>query len=360
MISVYIHIPFCDTICSYCDFCKVLYNQAWVDEYLEQLSLEINKYYKNEIVKTLYIGGGTPSSLSVDQLDKLFDIVSIFNKSEEIEITFECNIENITKEKLDTLKINKVNRLSIGVQTFNEKFLSFLNRNHAKNEIKEKINLAKEMGFKNISIDLMYAFKDQTLEDLKEDMNHFIDLDINHISTYSLIIEPNTKLYLNNIKNIDEDLDDDMYQAIVNTLTNNKFVKYETSNFAKEGFESKHNQVYWNNEEYYGFGAGASGYIDSVRYENTRSVIKYIKGTDFRNEIELDQTEKMRYEMILGLRKTKGVSKELFKIKYGIDLLDYYDLNQLIREGKLIDEDGYIKIDEKYHYVANEILIKFV
>jgi oxygen-independent coproporphyrinogen III oxidase len=357
--SIYIHIPFCHTICSYCDFCKMHYHKEWADQYLEELKKEVISKYKQEQVSTIYIGGGTPSVLDLEQLNYLMDILNLFNKSSDCEITFECNIENINKEKLSVIK-KQVNRLSIGVQTFNDQLLSFLNRKHNNEMVKQVIKDAKDLGYTNISVDLIYAIPNETLEDLKSDLNHFFELDINHISTYSLIIEPNTKLYIDHINNIDEDLDYDMYQEIINSLNNNGFIHYETSNFAKPGYESKHNLVYWNNEQYYGFGLGASGYLNDIRYTNTRSINKYLQGNYLLEEETLSLKSKMQYEMILGLRKIEGVNKQLFYKKYNQHIKDIYNIETLLKEGKLIENSDYIHISKDYLYRANEILVEFV
>ena len=358
--SVYIHIPFCDSICSYCDFCKFLKNDEWIDNYLEELNNEIRQNYKGEVINTLYIGGGTPSCLNIDELNKLFNILKIFNKSDKIEFTFECNIENINEYKLKLLYDNGVNRLSIGIQTFNDKFLSFLNRNHNKSMIKEKIDIAKKIGFKNINIDLIYAIKNQTLKDLIEDLNNFLDLDITHISTYSLIIEPHTKLYINNIENIEEDLDYEMYNTIINVLKQNGYKHYEVSNFAKVGYESKHNLTYWNNEEYYGFGLGASGYIDNIRYDNTRSINEYLKGNYILNKQELSREEKIENEFILGFRKINGINKEEFFFFFNIDIKSIDIVNKLLKENKLLENKKNIYINPDYIYVSNDILVEFI
>jgi len=358
--SVYIHIPFCDSICSYCDFCKFLKNDKWIDNYLEELKNEINQNYKGEIINTLYIGGGTPSCLNIGELNKLFEIINIFNKSNNIEFTFECNIENINEEKLKFLYDSGVNRLSIGLQTFNDKFLNFLNRHHNKEMIKQKIDIAKKIGFKNINIDLIYAIKDQTLDDLKEDLNNFLSLDITHISTYSLIIEPHTKLYINNIENIDEDLDYEMYNTIINILEKHGYKHYEVSNFAKDGYFSKHNLTYWNNNEYYGFGLGASGYINNIRYDNTRSINEYLKGNYILNKQELSREEQIENEFILGLRKIEGINKEEFFNKYNIDIKSIDVVNKLLKENKLLEDKKNIYINPEYIYISNDILIEFI
>ena len=360
MKSVYIHIPFCDTICSYCDFCKFLKNDEWINKYLDSLEKEIKSNYKKETLDTIYIGGGTPSCLNLKQLTKLFNIIKTFNINKEYEFTFECNIENITKDKLKLLFDNGVNRLSIGVQTFNEKYLNFLNRNHTKKEIIDKISLVKQIGFKNINIDLIYALPNQTRKELNSDIDEFLNLDITHISTYSLIIEPNTKIYIDNNKNIDEDIDYEMYKLISDRLKENGYNHYEVSNFSKLGYESKHNLTYWNNNNYYGFGLGASGYIDNIRYDNTRSFNKYINGEYVKESHTLDLNETIENEFILGLRKINGINKETFKNKYNKDIKEIEIVNKLIKENKLVEDEKNIYINKDYIYVSNDILIEFI
>lgn len=358
--SIYIHIPFCKTICSYCDFCKLINNKKWVIKYLQELKKEVLKYYKGEIVETIYIGGGTPSSLDKEDLKELFEIIKIIKKNKDYEFTFECNIDDLTKEKLELLYQNDVNRLSIGIQSFNKQNLKLLNRNHNYNTVKEKIELACIIGFKNINVDLIYAIPNQSIDDLKEDLDLFTSLNINHISTYSLIIEPNTKLYIDNIKNIDEELDYKMYEYINEYLNKKNFNHYEISNFAKNGYESNHNLVYWNNENYYGFGLGASGYINNLRYDNTKSLNKYLNGHYRLNEHKLEKKEIIENEFILGFRKTKGINKQDFYNKYQIKLEENQMIKKLIEEGKLIDNNENIYIDPKKIYISNDILINFI
>lgn len=358
--AVYIHIPFCNSICNYCDFCKFIKNDEWIEKYLDALETEIKTKYKGEILDTIYIGGGTPSCLSIEQLNKLFNIIKLFNMSKNIEITFECNIENITEEKLKLLYNNGVNRLSIGIQTFNEKYLKFLNRKHTEKNIVEKINLAKNIGFKNINIDLIYALPNQTLDELNNDIDKFLKLNITHISTYSLIIEPNTKVYIENIENIDDNLDYEMYKLIFNKLKDNGYNHYEISNFSKEGYESKHNLTYWNNDEYYGFGLGASGYIDNIRYDNTRSFNKYLNGEYIKESHKLNINETIENEFILGLRKIKGINKKEFKNKYNKDIKNIEIVNKLLSENKLLEDEKNIYINGEYIYVSNDILVEFI
>ena len=353
--SAYIHIPFCAHICTYCDFPKMLYNKKMADKYLSSLEKEIKSNYKNESLKTIYIGGGTPTSFSYEELKRLLDILSILKKEEEYEYTIECNIENITEEKLKLFKEYGINRLSIGVQTFNKKLLKYLNRtiNY------DNIILSKKY-FDNINIDLMYAIKNETLDDLKEDLDNIIKLDVNHISTYSLIIEPNTILSIKGEEYIDDEIDYEMYKLICDTLKNNNYIHYEISNFAKKGYESKHNLNYWNNNEYYGFGMGASSYINNTRITNTKSINKYLNNEFIYEKEKVDKMRQMEYEMILGLRKLEGIDLSLFKQKYKKEVEEIFDIKKLLEEGKLIKENDKLKINEDYIYLSNDILINFV
>lgn len=357
--SIYIHIPFCNNICTYCDFCKMYYNKKWVDNYLKELEKEIYKNYKNEIINTLYIGGGTPSCLNLEQLQKLFNIIGKIKKSKNIEFTFECNIEDLNEEKLKFLFNNGVNRLSIGIQTFNEKYLKFLGRNYKKKDIVKNISLAKKIGFKNINVDLIYAIYGQTIKDVEKDIENIIKLDINHVSTYSLIIEENTKIYIDGIKNIDEDIDYEMYKLINKKLKQNGFIHYEISNYCKRGYESKHNLNYWNNNEYYGFGLGASGYVNNIRYENTRNLNKYLLGNYIYCKNEISYKEKMENEFILGFRKIKGINKKEFNNKY-TNIKDIKQVKELLESKQLLENKNNIYINPKYLYTQNQILVNFI
>lgn len=358
--SVYIHIPFCESICSYCDFCKVLYHKSWIKKYLTCLQKEIQKRYKGELIKTLYIGGGTPSALDMEDLRTLLEILCVFKKDDNLEFSFECNIENITKEKLWLLKEYGVNRLSVGVQTIHESYLNFLNRHHTSDMVRSKIHEMKEIGFSNINIDLMYAFPKESVKEVLEDVDFFLSLDVPHVSTYSLIIEPHTILGIQKIHNIDSDTDAKMYEVIKERLTEAGYIHYETSNFAKRGYESKHNLTYWNNEEYYGFGLGASGYIQNIRYENTRSLTNYQNGYYIAEQHELSKREQEENEMILGLRKMNGVSKSSFYKKYHEHIEDVFEIDELIKKGMLKLNGDYLYIPNEYQYVANSILIYFI
>ena len=357
--SAYIHIPFCDKICNYCDFCKRYSNNLVIDKYLEALEQDIKENYQKEVLKTIYIGGGTPSSLSINQLTKLMKIVKLLKLDNNYEFTFECNPENITEEKLILLKKNGVNRISIGVESTNDKFLKYLGRNHNFKMVQEKVSLIKKY-ISNINVDLIYALPGESIADLKKDLHNIVNLNVNHVSTYSLEIHQHTIFSIKRIKNISSDIDSDMYKLICEFLKENGFKHYEVSNFCKDNTYSRHNMVYWNNSEYYGFGLGASGYVNSIRYDNTRSFYKYIKGNRVLNFERLKKEDKISYELILGFRLINGINKEEFKKKYGIDLVNQYNIKELIIKGYLIDDGLNIKVSYDKIYIENFILENFV
>ncbi len=356
--SIYIHIPFCHTICSYCDFCKVYYNKKYICRYLDNLEKEIRERYKGEEVSTIYIGGGTPSALSLVELERLLEITKIFKVKGNIEFTIEGNVESITEAKLKIMKKYGVNRISIGVQSFNKEIIKLLGRVHTREDVFKKIKLIKKY-FDNINIDLIYAAYDN-VDIIKEDISNFLKLDIPHLSAYSLIIEDKTMLKINGFKNIDEDLDYEMYKYIEDTLEDNRYIHYEISNYAKEGFEAKHNLVYWNNEKYYGFGLSSVSYIDNVRRTNTKNLTKYLDGNYLQEENYEDINMRMENEIMLGFRKLMGVNKKKFKDKYGVNIEDVFNINDLIKMGYLERDGNYIKIAKEYVYVSNEIIIRMV
>ena len=358
--SVYIHIPFCSSICSYCDFCKVVYNHDWVLPYLKRLKEEIDNSYLGEEIETLYIGGGTPTCLSLPELESLFEVLKIFKKSSNIEFTIEANINDLNSELLSFLYKNGVNRLSIGIESFNKEKLKFMNREANFKISKEKITLARKIGFKNINVDLMYAIPDESIAVLKQDLDKIIKLKPEHISTYSLIIEKNTLVGFNKVKPIEEERDSKMYDKICKTLKKNGYQHYEVSNFAKKGYESKHNLTYWNNEEYYGFGCGASGYVAAIRYENTKSLTEYLKGNFVSSKNLMSKVDNMENELILGFRKLEGIQLEHFFDKFEENMQNIFPIKPLIKSGDLIYKDGRVYINPKKLYVMNEILIKLI
>jgi len=358
--SVYIHIPFCKNICAYCDFCKVLYNKEWVVAYLKKLKDEIKDRYMGESIRTIYIGGGTPSALSLKEIEYLLTLTKLFKIESLEEFTFECNIEDINEDLLDLLAKFNVNRLSIGIESFDEENLLLMKRKVDYKDTVKKMNLIRSKGFSNVNLDLIYALPGEKIGVLKKDIKLLLSLNPEHISTYSLMIEDNTFLSYKKVNVIPEELDAFMYEYICKKLKKSGYNHYEVSNFAKEGYESKHNLVYWNNEEYYGFGCGASGYIAGVRYDNTRSLSKYLNGEINSTDNLLSNESIMEYELILGLRKLEGINLQDFYYKYKVNMQDVFPIKPLIKNGDLIYKDGYVMINPKKLYVMNEILLKIV
>ena len=356
--SIYIHIPFCNSICTYCDFCKILYNKKYINDYLDNLEKEIKVRYKSEIVNTIFIGGGTPSSLDDEELIRLMNIIEIFKLNDNYEFTVECNIESITENKLKIMKKYGVNRISIGVESFDNSIIKLLGRNHTKKDVYNKMGIVKRY-FSNINIDLIYAAYDD-INILKSDIDCFLKLDIPHISTYSLIIEDNTMLKINGMKNIDEDIDYEMYKYIEDALEKNNYIHYEISNYAKNGYQSKHNLVYWNNEEYYGFGLSSTSYINNKRITNTKNLRKYLNGEYLDTSVYEDKDIRMENEIMLGLRKFDGIDLDRFKEKFNVSLEDIYNIDNLVRNGYLIRDNNCIKIDKKYMYISNEIIVRIL
>ena len=352
---IYIHIPFCTHICSYCDFAKIYYNKDIVNKYLKSLEQEIKKRYKNELVKTIYIGGGTPTSLDLEELRRLLEIIKIFNKDKNIEFTIESNIElDINKIKL--LKEYNVNRISLGVQSFDDKVLKLLNRTHHKDDIFNTINLLKKEGINNINIDLIYGVIDD-LNIVKNDIDTFLKLDIPHISCYSLILEKNTMLYNNNFKPINEDNEYEMYKLIEDILTKNNYIHYEISNYAKPNYKSIHNINYWHNGSYYGFGLNAVSYLNNYRITNTKNISKYLENNYLKDKIHEDEYTQMQTDLMLNLRLLEGINYEDFYQKYNKNIEEIFDIDYYLEKNILIKKDNHLKINKNYIYLSNEILV---
>ena len=373
--AAYIHIPFCVHICHYCDFNKVFIKGQPVDDYLKALQVEMERTIQqsndNEL-KTVFVGGGTPTSLSQEQLKTLLTTIrNTLPIRQDAEITFEANPGDLTEDKLMVLREGGVNRLSLGVQSFDEQLLKKIGRTHHAEDVYRTVENAKKSGFQNISIDLMYGLPGQTLESFVHSLQETFRLNIQHVSSYSLIVEPKTVFYnlmrKGKLHLPSEDDDAKMYETLLQLTKQNGFHQYEISNFAKRGFESKHNLTYWNNEEYYGFGAGAHSYVDGVRKSNIGPVNHYIQQIKdgklpILEETTLTLTEKMEEEMFLGLRKTEGVSIENFQEKFKQNPLQLFSeqLKSLKNKGLIDISSGNIKLTKKGMFLGNEVFQAFI
>ena len=368
--SAYVHIPFCTQICYYCDFSKVFIKNQPVDAYLQALIREFERYDIKQL-RTLYIGGGTPTAITAQQLDYLLtNLTKNLDLSVLEEFTIEANPGDLTEDKIEVLKQSAVNRVSLGVQTFNDKQLKQIGRSHNEAQIYDTIASLKEAGFDNISIDLIYALPGQTMSDVKENVANALALDIPHLSLYSLILEYHT-VFMNKMRrgklNLpQEDLEAEMFDYIITELEKNGFEHYEISNFTKPGFESRHNLMYWDNAEYYGVGAGASGYIAGVRYRNQGPIQHYLKAVSEGNarlsEEVLTKEEMMEEELFLGLRKKSGVSIAKFEERFGISFEERYGqvVAELRQQGLLVPDDEMIRMTKKGLFLGDTVAEKFI
>ena len=368
--SAYVHIPFCTQICYYCDFSKVFIKNQPVDSYLEHL-LEEFQSYDIQKLRTLYIGGGTPTALSASQLEVLLNgLTKNLDLSALEELTIEANPGDLDADKIAVLKNSAVNRVSLGVQTFDDKMLKKIGRSHLEKDIYENIDRLKLAGFDNISIDLIYALPGQTMEQVKDNVAKAIGLDIPHMSLYSLILENHT-VFMNRMRRgklplPKEELEAEMFEYIIAELEKSGFEHYEISNFSKPGFESRHNLMYWDNAEYYGIGAGASGYVNGVRYKNHGPIRHYLTAVEEGNaritEEHLSQKEQMEEEMFLGLRKKSGVSMTRFEEKFGRPFEGLYGeiVRDLVQQGLMQIEGDRVRMTKRGLFLGDTVAERFI
>ena len=368
--SAYVHIPFCTQICYYCDFSKVFIKNQPVDSYLEHL-LEEFKSYDIQKLSTLYIGGGTPTALSAPQLEVLLNgLTKNLDLSVLEELTIEANPGDLDADKIAVLKNSAVNRVSLGVQTFDDKMLKKIGRSHLEKDIYENIDRLKLAGFDNISIDLIYALPGQTMEQVKENVAKAIGLDIPHMSLYSLILENHT-VFMNRMRRgklplPKEELEAEMFEYIISELERAGFEHYEISNFSKPDFESRHNLMYWDNAEYYGIGAGASGYVNGVRYKNHGPIRHYLSAVEEGNaritEEHLSQKEQMEEEMFLGLRKKSGVSMARFEEKFGRSFDGLYGeiVKDLVQQGLMQIDGDRVRMTKRGLFLGDTVAERFI
>ncbi|MGX4686457.1 radical SAM family heme chaperone HemW [Vagococcus sp. JNUCC 83] len=375
MTSAYIHIPFCEHICFYCDFNKVFIEGQPVDEYIEALLKEIKltqQTYPSDKTETIYIGGGTPTSLSAKQLDRLLSgIKDLLPFDPNDEFTVEANPGDLTLDKIKVLQTHGVNRLSMGVQTFDDRLLKKIGRKHSAQDVFDTMNLLEKADFSNVSIDLIYALPNQTMESFEDTLDKALGLDLPHYSMYSLILENKTmfynwarqgRLHLPGI-----DVEGDMFERAIERMTLAGKHHYEVSNFCEPGKESRHNLVYWNNEHYYGLGAGASGYLGNIRYKNHGPIQHYLEPLR-EDKLPTITTEnltikhQMEEEMFLGLRKKQGVSLERFEEKFNQTFETVYGeiATQLMDDGMLQVKDSFMSLTDKGLILGNDVFEKFL
>ena len=372
-IGIYVHIPFCKQKCYYCDFISFCNKSDLIEDYIKALKKEIESQKIKEEINTIYIGGGTPSYLESKYIVEIMNEIKKKNVLKEAEITIEVNPGTVTEEKLKHYKKSGINRLSIGLQTSKDELLKEIGRIHNFEQFLETFNLARKVGFKNINIDLMIGLPNQKIKDIKETLQQILELQPEHISVYSLIVEENTpiakKIDIGELNLPDEELERNMYWYVKSTLELNGYVHYEISNFSKKGYESKHNTNCWNQNEYIGFGVAAHSYINYIRYSKIENIEKYIENVNsgnFENNIninEIQSDEDIRNEfMLLGLRKIDGIKISDFKNKFGDNPIYLYRniLQKLYDEDLIKIDNDSIKLTNKGLDLANLVWEEFI
>lgn len=374
-ISAYIHIPFCEHICYYCDFNKVFLEGQPVDDYLELLLREMDLQLAQTPIDqapTLYVGGGTPTALTAQQLDRLLGgIVQRFPMKTVEEFTVEANPGDLTVDKLKVMQNYGVDRLSMGVQTFDDRLLKKIGRKHTADDVYQTMAFLEKADFRNVSIDLIYALPGQSLASFRDTLKRALDLDLPHYSLYSLILE-NKTMFMNWVRQgrlelPDQEEEGQMFEETIKAMEKAGRKQYEVSNFALPGHESKHNTVYWHNQHYFGFGAGASGYLGNRRYKNYGPIQHYLKPLRqgilpvMENEV-LTRENQMEEEMFLGLRLKEGVSFQRFQEKFQCSLESVYGdvLSTEAKAGHLVVENGSVRLTAQGLLIGNDIFEKFL
>ena len=376
MAGLYIHVPFCAKRCLYCDFfsnTEMKYKEPYINALIKEMESR-KGYIGNEALETIYFGGGTPSQLDEKDFGKIFEaIYRHFNVAEQAEITLEANPDDMKREYVSLLRNYPFNRVSMGVQSFHSEDLRFLNRRHDREQAIKAVELCKEYGITNISIDLIYGLPNQTQQAWEENLQQAIRLDVPHLSAYHLIYEEGTALYklleAGKVPPINEELSVSFFSTLIDRLAEAGYLHYEISNFAKKGFESKHNMNCWLQEEYLGFGISAHSYFNNKRFARTSNLNEYIKNIEMNNSeknIEINEVQnresKAKEYMLLGLRKIDGVSISAFERKFEINPLFYFrfEISKLEEEGLLeVDLDN-IKLTDKGLDLANQVFEEFV
>lgn len=369
--SAYIHVPFCQHRCGYCDFTLVAQKDHLIDDYLSAMEKQLSDVGESLELKTLFLGGGTPTHLSIDQLQRLFDaIFSQFQLVSDYEFSIEANPLNLTEEKIDFLRQSGVNRVSLGVQSFDSDILTFLERDHQSQQIFEIVQ-DLQSRIENTSLDLIFAVPGQSLQDWKTTLAHAVQLKIPHISTYGLTIEKGTSFWSRQKAGIfdlpEEELAGSMYEFSLEFLDSAGLKHYEISNFARPGYECRHNEVYWTGYPYFGFGPGAASYLKGKRKQNHRSVITWLKRiaageSPIADQEELSPENRAREAIIFGLRRRVGINVSEFSEHYGFDL---YDLSQSaiekhVEAGFLEETNTHVRLTQAGCLLADSVVIDFL
>lgn len=362
MTSLYIHIPFCQSKCFYCSFVVSIGQRHRVDDYLDCLSREAQQC-KGSACASVFLGGGTPSYLEAGQLKRLFKIVQEnFLVGPDAEYTIEANPESLDAAKLNILRANGVNRISLGVQSFHLHYLKYLGRNHDQLKARETYQMVRDAGFTNVNLDLMFGFPKQTLQEIEQDVAALTALKSDHISLYMLNLEENSRFYAQKIQLPDSDLQAKQYAFVLAGLERAGYRQYEISNFAQPGKESRHNLNYWQGGEYIGLGVGAHSYRQGKLFWNVSRLNVYMEkilecGSAIDGSQQLDAHGQLKQAVLIGLRMNRGVQVEVHEraLRSSLSEEERGKIEHFIRHGFFIREDGYLKATGKGRLVLDEL-----
>lgn len=370
-ISLYVHIPFCKQKCFYCDFPSYATLDSLMEEYVESLCKEIEDKAKGYLIKSIFIGGGTPSYLEVHQIKKILNCISKLNLNKDIEFSMECNPGTLEKEKLVAMFEGGVNRISMGLQAVQDGLLKDIGRIHTFKQFKENFNLAREVGFNNINIDLMFGLPNQKVGQWKETLENIAKMEPEHISAYSLIIEEGTCFYKmwndDKLKLPSEDKEREMYEITKVILNKYGYNQYEISNYSKYEYECEHNKVYWRCLPYLGVGSSSSSFIDGYRFKNINNVKKYIENINSNYSVEEEREANSKEDdieefMFMGLRLLEGIDKNEFKSRFGMNITSIYKgiIDKNILNGLMKETGSNIYLTEKGIELSNKVMSEFI
>lgn len=359
---LYLHIPFCRCICAYCDFYRLKYNRQASDNWVYALSKEIDTRNFNKDLKTIYLGGGTPSALEIDQLEAVLQMLEPYAQNVK-EYTIECNIESLDVEKVKIMKQYGINRMSIGVQSFNDALQNIMERVASKKTILDTIKMVYENGITNLSVDFIYGLPTQTLAMWEEDLNEIVlNPYISHISLYSLTIEKNSKFGKLGYKPAETELETAMYEKAIAVLEQHGFEHYEIASFAKNKCYSQHNLSYWTYQDFYGVSTGASGKEGNIRYDNVRDLLKYNKFIFQREETVLSNQDILFEHVMMNLRLRHGIDIEAYEARHNVVFMDLFGdvVERLIKKEWLVLENGILKTTYAGMFALHDVLVEFM
>ena len=360
-LSLYIHIPFCEHICSYCDFPKLQYFTDLAKKYLLHLKMELDSLNITHQLETIYIGGGTPTALEDDLFEQLLQIVAPY-ASKIKEYTIEANPESLSSNKIRLMEKYGVTRLSLGVESTDDQILKAINRHHTFADVKRVIKDIRATSHLVVNIDLILGLPHCNTKHFKNDLNNVISLDVEHISCYSLTVHPHTVFFLEHIEEPNDDFSRELYDLADKMLSQAGYLHYEVSNWAKSGFWSLHNMTYWQDEEYYGVGLGASGFINKYRYTNTKSITEYNQGHYLASRELISYEDDKIYFIMLTLRTIKGLSFKEYRRRFGDDfsILHKESIARFVSEGLLNIKEDTLAPTYQGMMVLDQIIVQFI